>query len=67
MREMTITESDLDGCSAGPTLGQDTRQHLGRQLQAVFADVEGEPLPNDHIDLLLALRRKERDIARAER
>ncbi len=67
MREMTITESNVDCCSVGPTLGQDTRQHLGKHLQAAFADIEGEPLPNDHIDLLLALRRKEREIARAER
>jgi hypothetical protein len=66
MREITITESGVDSSATGPTLGQDTRQHLGRQLQAVFADLEGEPLPNDHIDLLLALRRRERETARAK-
>jgi hypothetical protein len=64
MRDITTTDSGADYGARGPTLGRDTRQHLGRQLQAVFGDVEGEPLPIDQIDLLLALRRKERDAAR---
>jgi hypothetical protein len=67
MRQMTITEPETDRGSMSPTLGQDTRDHLGMHLQAAFADVEGEPLPIDHVDLLLALRRKERETARAER
>lgn len=67
MREITITESNVDCGAMGPILAEDTRRHLGRQLQAVFAEVEGQPLPDDHIDLLLALRRKEREMARAQR
>ena len=49
-----------------PTLGEDARYHIGTELQAVFASIEGEPIPNEHVDLLLALRRKERDRARTE-
>ena len=36
----------------------------GAAPSEVLAEVEGEPLPNDQIDLLLALRRKEREVQR---
>ena len=49
---------------ASPPLAPDTRKHLGAHLQAVFAEIEGEPIPDDQIDLLLALRRVERDLGR---
>jgi hypothetical protein len=67
MREITATEATTECGATGPTLGRDARLHIGRELQAVFAMVEGEPIPNDQIDLLLALRRKERETARQER
>jgi hypothetical protein len=51
---------------ASPPLGPDARQHIGAHLQAVFAEIEGEPIPDDQIDLLLALRRVERDLGRKE-
>ena len=47
-------------------LERDTREHLAAHLQAIFAEVEAEPLPNDQIDLLLALRRVERELGRRE-
>jgi hypothetical protein len=67
MREITATDGTAEGGAIGPTLGRDARLHIGRELQAVFAMVEGEPIPNDQIDLLLALRRKERETARQDR
>jgi hypothetical protein len=67
MRELTATEATTERGAIGPTLGRDARLHIGRELQAVFAMVEGEPIPDDQIDLLLALRRKERETARPER
>lgn len=51
---------------AAPPLAPDTRKHLGTQLQAAFAEIEGEPIPDDQIDLLLALRRVERDLGREQ-
>ena len=51
---------------ATPPLAPDTRKHIGAQLQVVFADIEGEPIPDDQIDLLLALRRAERELGRRE-
>jgi hypothetical protein len=51
---------------ASPPLGPDARKHIGAQLQVVFAEIEGKPIPDDQIDLLLALRRIERDLGRKE-
>jgi hypothetical protein len=51
---------------AAPLLAPEARKHLGAQLQVVFAEIEGEPIPTDQIDLLLALRRAERELARKE-
>ena len=45
-------------------LGRDVQERIGAGLQAAYAGVEGEPLPNEQIDLLLALRRKERELQR---
>ena len=49
--------------SAQP-LDPEVQHHLGAQLQATFADVEKGPLPDDHVELLLALRRNERELQR---
>jgi hypothetical protein len=43
-------------------LGRDAQERIGLGLQAAYTEVEGEPLPNDQVDLLLALRRKEREL-----
>jgi hypothetical protein len=45
-------------------LGRDVQDRIGTGLQAAYAEVEGEPLPNEQVDLLLALRRKERELQR---
>jgi len=33
-------------------------------LRAVYENLGREPLPDEHVDLLLALRRKERELSR---
>ena len=45
-------------------LGRDAQERIRAGLQAAYAEVEGEPLPNEQVDLLLALRRKERELQR---
>ena len=59
-------EGRPDRKPAAPPLAPDTRKHLGAHLQVVFAEIEGEPIPDDQIDLLLALRRVERELGRKE-
>ena len=59
-------EEPLDRKLAAPPLAPDARKHIGAQLQVVYANIEGEPIPNDQIDLLLALRRAERELGRRE-
>lgn len=59
-------EGRPDQKPAAPPLAPDAQEHIGAQLQVVFAGIEGEPIPNDQIDLLLALRRVEREPERKE-
>jgi hypothetical protein len=37
------------------------QSRIGRRLRLVYRHLVGEPIPDDHIDLLLALRWKERE------
>ena len=37
---------------------------IGDKLRELYQDPEAEPLPAEHVNLLLALRHKERDRAR---
>ncbi len=60
---MSKEVSEKQDGSAQP-LAPEVQQHLGAQLQAAFADVEKGPLPDDHVELLLALRRTERELQR---
>jgi hypothetical protein len=66
MTDMSFDETGSERGARTPTLDEDVRYQIGTELQAVFASIEGEPIPNEHVDLLLALRRKERDLARTE-
>jgi hypothetical protein len=54
-------EGNLDQKEPRPWLGSDAREQIGACLQAVFAEIEGQPIPDEQIDLLLALRRIERE------
>jgi hypothetical protein len=66
MSDLSTDEANSARGATIPMLGEDARVYIGTELQAIFASVEGEPLPNEHVDLLLALRRRERDIARSD-
>jgi hypothetical protein len=50
--------------SVAPRMDPAARGKIGAELRAVYEDVGREPLPNEHVDLLLALRRKERELNR---
>ena len=39
------------------------RVGIQRGVRKVYAGIPGEPLPAEHVDLLLALRRREREQA----
>jgi hypothetical protein len=58
------TEGNLDQKASRPRLGSDAREQIGAHLQAIFAEIEGQPIPDEQIDLLLALRRVERELGR---
>ena len=41
---------------------QTVQETIGAQLRAIYEDeVERKPIPNEHVDLLLALRRNEKE------
>ena len=42
-------------------LGPAIRTHLGAELRAAYARAQELPLPTEQVELLLALRRKERE------
>lgn len=51
--------------NARPALGQQVCTHLCTALRSVFAEEANQhPMPNEHVDLLLALRHKERDLTK---
>jgi hypothetical protein len=60
------TERNPDQKVTSPQLGPDAREHIGAHLQVTYAEIEGQPIPDDQIDLLLALRRVERELGRKE-
>lgn len=53
-------QSGLDTAEAFKTIAR----RIGLRLKDVYEDPEAEPLPTDHVDLLLRLRHKERDRVR---
>ncbi|WP_114947871.1 NepR family anti-sigma factor [Microvirga calopogonii] len=59
-------EGNLDQKKPHPRLGSDAWEQIGAHLQAVFAEIEGQPIPDEQVDLLLALRRAERERGRKE-
>lgn len=44
-----------------PCLDRVSRDRIGALLRAAYDAVAKEPIPNEHIDLLLALRQMERE------
>ncbi len=43
-------------------LAPSVQTHLGRRLRTSYRSVVGEPIPQEQIELLLALRRAEREL-----
>jgi hypothetical protein len=49
-----------------PVLGAEAQRHLGVTLRSVYERTsDGEPIPFDQVELLLRLRRRERELQRA--
>lgn len=47
---------------AGAPAQHDTiRRFVEARLRAAYAHVDGEPIPNEHVELLLRLRQRERE------
>jgi hypothetical protein len=42
-------------------------RRIGMRLRDIYADPEAEPLPTEHVNLLLELRHRERNRARSRR
>jgi hypothetical protein len=54
-------------CRGGaPSLTRESRAMIGRRLHAVHFPPDNTPAPTEQIELLLALRRKERESRRLE-
>ncbi|MBM6579565.1 hypothetical protein ILT44_05170 [Microvirga sp. BT689] len=60
------TEGNPDQNVTRPRLDPDAREYIGAHLQAIFAEIEGQPIPDEQVDLLLALRRVERELGRKD-
>jgi hypothetical protein len=45
-------------------LGKAAQLRIGRRLRQIYRPLVGEPIPDDCTDLILALRRKEREQGR---
>jgi hypothetical protein len=50
-------------CRSATSVSEGTQAGLRVGLRKAFAEVTGEPLPAAHIDLLLAMRQREREQA----
>jgi hypothetical protein len=46
-------------------LDRAAQSRIGRRLRLIYRPLVGEPIPDDYIDLLLDLRRKERELGRS--
>jgi len=46
-------------------LGEAAQVRIGRRLRQVYRPLLGEPIPDDCVELILALRRKEREHGRS--
>ncbi|MBM6594393.1 hypothetical protein [Microvirga pudoricolor] len=61
---------NYDGANRGTDhrpLDLDVQRHIGSELQNTFSEIEKGPLPDHHVELLLALRRVERELQREQK
>ena len=63
--EVTEHRFDPDAREIAPDLNEAMRRRIAARLRDLYAPVTEEALPTSHVDLLLALRHKERDRQRA--
>lgn len=49
-----------------PRVDRHVQSHLGAELRSQLRSVAGEPLPSEHVYLLLALRQRERELRRPD-
>jgi hypothetical protein len=57
---------DQRGRGGAPSLTRESRAMIARRLHAVYFPPDNTPVPAEQIELLLALRRKERESRRLE-
>ena len=60
---MASTHNEADPRMVAPPFNMIAKR-IGSRLREEFARPEAEPLPADHVDLLLRLRHKERERTR---
>ena len=56
-----LGQSETGAGRAEPCLDRTSRSRIGAVLRVTYEAFDKEPLPVEHIELLLALRRKERE------
>ena len=61
MNTVCISSSTRDRAAQTACLDQTSRDYIGTLLRAAYDEVAKEPIPNEHVDLLLALRHMERE------
>ena len=61
MNTLCISSSNRDRAGKTPSLDPISRDRIGALLRAAYEEVAKGPIPNEHVDLLLALRHMERE------
>jgi len=61
VKVMRISARQRDRAAQTGCLDRASLDRVGAILRATYEGVTKEPIPNEHIDLLLALRHKERE------
>lgn len=60
---ISLTSSDTPEATIGPTFDRIAKR-IGSTLRDLYGPPEHQPLPIEHVELLLRLRHKERDASR---
>ena len=58
---MTKTDAKPAPAAAPPIYLDNVRRYIGARLRAALAQFDGLPLPDEHVELLLKLRQRERE------
>jgi hypothetical protein len=54
-------KTDGKPADAPPIYLDNVRRYIGARLRAALAPLDGQPIPNEHVELILRLRQRERD------